>query len=142
MCSLLFEGDIVALLYEGDIVSLLYEGDIVSLLCEGDIGSFVYEGNIISLLYEGDIVVDDGVVVAYIVWYVAYHAQVPVWFIKQLCCLLNISSLLQHILTKIKKPINTSNKIKLRSKKVDKQSVIELLNQKATFNQTLRVSLL
>jgi hypothetical protein len=36
------------------------------LLCEGDIGSFVYEGNIISLLYEGDIVVDDGVVVAYI----------------------------------------------------------------------------
>jgi hypothetical protein len=37
---------------------LLYEGDIVSLLFEGDI---------ISLLYEGDIVVDDGVVVAYIV---------------------------------------------------------------------------
>jgi hypothetical protein len=31
------------------------------------------------LLYEGDIVVDDGVVVAYILWYVAYHAQVPVW---------------------------------------------------------------
>jgi hypothetical protein len=60
------------------------------------------------LLYEGDIVVDDGVVVAYILWYVAYHAQVPVWFIKQLCCLLNISSILQHILTKIKKPINTS----------------------------------